>query len=137
MPRAKRDEFLRHEPPATPTARKKVTTQRNMKMPVRPGDDAETFGSSAPTLQTFELRESTTVTQPRDRTPKGVNDGRGKRSVADVLLSTPTPEGKAIYAMERVASLEDQIAKILDLAGPEAREIIFKRRESLKQYWDE
>lgn len=137
MARPPRDAFMRHEPSDKPIVRKKVTTQRNLKSPPRPGDDADTFGSSAPVMQSFELRESTTVATPRDRTPKGVNDGRGKRSVADVLLSTPTPEGKAIYAMERVASLEDQIAKILDLAGPEAREIIFKRRESLKQYWDE
>lgn len=55
----------------------------------------------------------------------------------DVLLSTPTPEGKAVYAMERLASLEDQMAKLLELCGPEVREIIFKRRASLKQYWDE
>lgn len=140
MTRAKRDEFLRHEPSTKPIARKKVTTQRNLKIPPRPGDDADTFGSSAPPMQTFELRESTVVRPQRDRTPKGVNDGRGKRSVADVLMSTPTPEGKAVYAMERIASLEDQIAKLLDLAGPEAREIIFKRRavaRTLKQLWEE
>lgn len=57
--------------------------------------------------------------------------------MADVLLSTPTPEGKAVYAMERLASLEDQMSKLLELCGPEVREIIFKRRQSLKQYWDE
>lgn len=132
MSRPKRDEFLRHEP-----VRKKVTTQRNLRSPLRPGDDADTFGGSSAPIQSFEMRESTVVNVPRDRTPKGVTDGRGKRSVKDVLLSQPTPEGKAIYAMERVASLEDQIAKILDLAGEEAREIIFKRRKTLKQYWDE
>lgn len=137
MPRAKRDEFLRHEPPTKPIARKKVTTQRNLKSPLRPGDDADTFGGDGAPIQTFEMKESQVVHVPRDRAPKGVNDGRGKRSVKDVLLSTPTPEGKAIYAMERVASLEDQIAKILELSGPEAREIIFKRRASLKQYWEE
>lgn len=129
MSRPKRDEFLRHEP----APKKKATTQRNLKAPPKPGDDADTFG----TIQTFEMRESTVVSvPPRDRTPKGVTDGRGKRSVKDVLLSTPTPEGKAIYMMERVASLEDQIAKILELGGNEAREIVFKRRPTLKQYWE-
>lgn len=125
----KRDAFLRHEPAA---GRKKVTTQRNLKSPVRPDDLEETFGSST--------KQSAIVQVPRDRTPKGVADGRGKRSVADVLMSTPTPEGKAIYAMERIASLEDQIAKLLELAGPEAREIIFKRRaaaRTLKQLWED
>lgn len=137
MARPKQDEFLRHEPSEKPLVRKKVTTQRNLKMPMRPGDDSDTFGSSAPPMQSFELRESTVAqAPPRDRTPKGVKDGRGKRSVADVLMSHSTPEGKAVYALERVASLEDQIEKLLDLAGPEARAIMFKRRASLKQYWD-
>jgi hypothetical protein len=116
---------MRHEPA---TARKKVTTQRNLK--IKPGDLEETFGSVA--------RESTIVQTPRrDRTPKGVSDGRGKRSVAEVLMSMPNDAARATYAMERIASLEDQIAKILDLCTPEARAIIFATRKSLQQYWDE
>lgn len=137
MVRAKRDEFLRHEP----KVRRKVTTQRNLKVPPRPGDDEETFGAVSPKpsapMQSFEMRDSAIVSVPRDRTPKGVNDGRGKRSVKDVLMSTPTPEGKAIYAMERLASLEDQMVKILELMGKEAREIVFKRRSWLKRYWED
>ncbi len=132
MSRPTRDQFLRHEPAAKETGKKKVTTQRNMKAPPKPEDFSETFG-------TVE-RESTIVEvgrAVRDRTLKGVTDGRGKRSVKEVLMSTPTPEGKAVYAMERLASLEDQIAKLLELCGAEVREIIFKRRASLKQYWDE
>ncbi len=130
MPRPPRDAFMRHEP-AVEVVRKKVTTQRNLKSPIRPEDLEETFGSVG------SVRESAVVQVPRDRTPKGVTDGRGKRSVKDVLMSHPTPEAKSVYALERVASLEDQIVKLLELCGPEVREIIFKRRASLKQYWDE
>ena len=129
MSRPKPDAFMRHEP--VEVVKRRPITQRNMTSPVprRPDDDADTFGVT---------RESSIVEAPkRDRTPKGVNDGRGKRSVADVLLSHPTPEGKAVYALQRIASLEDQISKVLDLCDPETLGIIFKRRESLKHYKDE
>lgn len=121
---------MRHEP--VEVVKRRPITQRNLTSPVvnPPVDaDEETFGTT---------RESTIQAAPkRDRTPKGVNDGRGKRSVADVLLSTPTPEGKAVYALQRIASLEDQIGKVLDLCDDEVLEIIFKRRPSLKHYRDE
>ena len=126
MARPKPDTFMRHEP--VEVVKRRPITQRNMTTPAtrRPDDDADTFGVT---------RESTIV--KRDRTPKGVNDGRGKRSVADVLLSHPTPEGKAVYALQRIASLEDSISRILDLCDTEVLEIIFKRRASLKHYKDE
>lgn len=129
MARPKPDAFMRHEP--VEVVKRRPITQRNLASPAirRPDDEAETFGIP---------RESTIVVTPkRDRTPKGVNDGRGKRSVADVLLSHPTPEGKAVYALQRIASLEDQISKVLDLCDEETLAIIFKRRESLKHYKDE
>jgi len=129
MPRPKPDTFMRHEP--VEVVKRRPITQRNMTSPAvrRPDDDADTFGVT---------RQSSIVETPkRDRTPKGVNDGRGKRSVADVLLSHPTPEGKAVYALQRIASLEDSISKILDLCDEETRSIIFKRRASLKHYTDE
>ena len=125
MQRPKRDQFMRHEPEVTS---RRPTTQRNLVSPlINPGadDDSEEFGT--PT------RDSTVVQVRRDRTPKGVNDGRGKRSVKDMLLSIPTPEGRAIYAMERVAALEDQIQKVIDLCDDETKEIIFKRRKTLKE----
>lgn len=141
MARPKQNEVLRHETTAHPAVKKRVTTQRNLVAPrARPDDDADTFGTieSEQRMQTFEMRESTVVSvPPRDRTPKGVTDGRGKRSVKDVLLSHPTPEGKMIYALERIASAEDTIVKILELMGPEARELAFKRRPTLRQYWEE
>jgi len=120
---------MRHEP--VEVVKRRPITQRNLTSPAtrRPDDDADTFGSP---------RQSTIVSTPkRDRTPKGVNDGRGKRSVAHVLLSHPTPEGKAVYALQRIASLEDSISKILDLCDAETLEIIFKRRASLRHYKDE
>lgn len=140
MARPKQNELLRHDPEAKPAVKKRVTTQRNLKAPPRPDDESDTFGTieSEQRMQTFEMRESTVVSvPPRDRTPKGVADGRGKRSVKDVLLSHPTPEGKMIYGLERIASAEDTIVKILELMGPEARELAFKRRPTLKQYWEE
>lgn len=131
MPKPRPDTFMRHEP--VEVVKRRPITQRNLTSPVvnPPMDaDEDSFGSSK--------RESTIVATPkRDRTPKGVNDGRGKRSVADVLLSQPLPESRAVYALQRIASLEDQIGKILDLCDKETREIIFKRRESLKHYVDD
>lgn len=129
MARPKPDAFMRHEP--VEVVKRRPITQRNLTSPAqrRPDDDAESFGTT---------RESSIVSTPkRDRTPKGVSDGRGRRSVADVLLSTPTPEGKAVYVLQRVASFEDQIAKVLDLCDEETLEIIFKRRPALKNYVDE
>lgn len=123
------DTYLRHEP--VEVVKRRPITQRNLVSPAvsRPDDDADTFGVT---------RQSAIVSTPkRDRTPKGVNDGRGKRSVADVLLSHPTPEGKAVYALQRIASLEDSISRILDLCDTETLEIIFRRRESLRHYKDE
>lgn len=126
MARPKPDTFMRHEP--VEVVKRRPITQRNMTSPPRPDDDADSFGG-------LETRQSSIV--KRDRTPKGVNDGRGKRSVADVLLSHPTPEGKAVYALQRIASLEDSISKILDLCDEETLGIVFKRRASLKHYKDE
>lgn len=82
-------------------------------------------------------KESSIVEAPRKRITKGVNDGRGKRSVADMLLSMQTDASRAAYAMERIASLEDQIAKILDICPASVRDIIFKDRSSLKRYWSD
>jgi hypothetical protein len=125
----RRDEYKRHE---VEVVKRRPITQRNLVSPPpqRPDDDAETFGG--------DTKASSIVVSPkRDRTPKGVSDGRGKRSVADVLFSIPDPEGKAVYAMERIASLEDQIQRIIDLCNEETKAIIFKRRASLKvQYGD-
>lgn len=129
MSRPKPDAFMRHEP--VEVVKRRPITQRNMVTPgaPRPDDDADTFGTT---------RESSIQSTPkRDRTPKGVTDGRGKRSVADVLLSHPTPEGKAVYALQRIASLEDSISRILDLCDAEVLEIVFKRRASLKHYKDD
>jgi len=136
MARPKPDAFMRHEP--VEVVKRRPITQRNLAIGVTNGmpkqrvdDDAESFGTTT--------KESAIVAAPvrRDRTPKGVNDGRGKRSVADVLLSHPTPEGKAVYMLQRVASLEDQISKLLDLGDAETLEIVFKRRPSLRNYVDE
>lgn len=60
--------------------------------------------------------------------------GKGKRSIEDMMATRPNPEAQSIYAMERIAGLEDQIAKVLSLCSPEAKEIVLKRRPSLKKY---
>lgn len=132
MPKPRPDAFMRHEP--VEVVKRRPITQRNLTSPVvNPPMDADddSFGSRQSVIQ------KVVKVVKRDRTPKGVNDGRGKRSVADVLLSHPLPESRAVYALQRIASLEDQIGKILDLCDKETLEIIFKRRESLKHYVDE
>src|ERR1044071_2632168 len=73
-------------------------------------------------------RESTVVSVPNR--PKG----RGKRSVEDMLLSQPNKAAQAAYVMERIAALEDQIARILALCPPEARKIVLEQRTSLRRY---
>lgn len=134
MPKPRPDTFMRHEP--VEVVKRRPITQRNLTSPIiNPPMDADddSFGSR----QSAIIASTHSATVKRDRTPKGVNDGRGKRSVADVLLSHPLPESRAVYALQRIASLEDQIGKILDLCDKETLEIIFKRRESLKHYVDE
>lgn len=126
MARDRRDETMRHEPQVV--ARRPIT-QRNMTVPSKPlpaDANEETFGGT---------RDSSIVR--RDRAPKGVNDGRGKRSVEDMLLSMSTDAARATYAMERIASAEDQIARILGLCPPGTRDIIFRDRPSLSRYYAE
>jgi len=53
-----------------------------------------------------------------------------------MLDSMPFPEAKAIYLMERVAAIEDQILNVLELAGDEGRELIFKRRPELRELYE-
>lgn len=60
--------------------------------------------------------------------------GKGKRSVEDMLASLPGAAAQSAYAMERIASAEDQIAKILLLCSPKARELVIEQRPSLKRY---
>lgn len=141
----KNERYMRYEPVSQGVVRRRPITQRNLKSPiVNPGsdDDADTFGTvavsttSTTSTNTGESAIVVTRRERRDRPNKGINDGRGRRGMKDMLLSEPTPEGKAVYAMERIAAMEDQIAKMLDLCPEEVREIIFKRRASLKQYWD-
>jgi hypothetical protein len=124
---------MRYEPAGEGIARRKpVTTERNLKAPPpRPEDNEETFGSVIPS------KDSTIVATPkRDRTPKGVNDGRGKRSVKDMIAEAPSHAHRATYVLERVAALEDQIARMLELCPPETREIIFSARKSLRHYFE-
>lgn len=139
MPKPRPDTFMRHEP--VEVVKRRPITQRNLTSPVvNPPVDADddTFGSRQSVIQeVLKVAKRHGPAPKRDRTPKGVNDGRGKRSVADVLLSHPLPESRAVYALQRIASLEDQIGKILDLCDKETLEIIFKRRESLKHYRDD
>ena len=79
-----------------------------------------------------EDRESQIVSVPEEKEPK--RTGKGKRSLEDMMASAPNPEAQAVYAMERIASLEDQIAKILSLCFDDTLEIILKRRPILKRY---
>lgn len=149
MTKPRHQNLYRHEPKTVEVTKRRPITQRNLVAPPpRPDDDADTFGNAVVldrVERAFEeshsrlAKESTIVTTPkRDRSPRGVSDGRGKRSVAEVLMTKPTPEERAVYAMERIASFEDQIGKVIDLCDPETKEIIFKRRQSLRdRYGDD
>lgn len=61
-------------------------------------------------------------------------DGRGKRGLEDMMASMPNDAAQAVYAMERIAALEDGIHKVLTLCLPDALEIVYKQRPSLKKY---
>lgn len=127
---AKKNKTMRYEPAGVGVVRRKPVTERNLRLP---DDDADTFGTTTGVIP----KDSTIVAAPkRDRTPKGVNDGRGKRSVKDMLDSAPSDAHRATYAMERIAALEDQIVRMLDLCTKGAREIIFTQRKSLRHYYE-
>jgi len=129
----KKTTTARYEPVGAGVARRKPITERNLVSPVRlPDDDADTFGTTTSNVP----GESAIVVPRRDRTPKGVNDGRGKRSVKEMLDSAPSDAHRATYAMERIAALEDQIVRVLDLCTKGAREIIFTQRKSLRHYYE-
>lgn len=76
-------------------------------------------------------RKSGVIVKPK---PKPRKTGKGKRSVEDMIASMATDAAKANYALERIAALEDQIAKILLVCGPEARALVLKERKSLAKY---
>jgi hypothetical protein len=75
------------------------------------------------------VRESTVVA-----VPQASKRGKGKRSTEDMLMSMPNDVAKCAYALERIASLEDQIAKVLELCTPKARAMVLEQRSSLKRY---
>ncbi len=130
----KKTQTMRYEPVGAGVVRRPPITERNLASSVEfPDDDADTFGTVSPNVRDSAI----VVAKPkRDRTPKGVNDGRGKRSVEDMLHEMPSDAHRATYAMERIASLEDQISRILDLCTKGAREIIFTQRKSLRHYYE-
>lgn len=111
MPRPKRDEVLRHEKPAE----EEVFVNFH-------DDDEDGFGP---------LRESKVIEAPQ---PKPKRDGRGKRSLEDMMASQPNEIAQSLYALERIAAAEDTIVKVLELCTPEARALVLKQRPSLKKY---
>jgi hypothetical protein len=60
--------------------------------------------------------------------------GSGKRGLEDMMANMSSDAAQAIYAMERLASCEDQMAKIFKLCTPGALAIVLKERPSLKRY---
>jgi hypothetical protein len=65
---------------------------------------------------------------------KPKREGKGKRSMEDMIASMPNSVAQSAYVLERIASFEDQIAKALTLCSAEARELVLKQRPSLKRY---
>lgn len=110
MPRPRPDQYLRHEPPSETE------------------DEEDGFVVRKPTQQGL-IRESGYVAV----VPKPVT-GKGKRSLEDMMASQPNALSQSIYALQRIAALEDQIVKILALCTPEARKYVLKQRETLARY---
>lgn len=61
-------------------------------------------------------------------------EGKGKRSMEDMMASMPSDSSQAAYGLERIAAFEDGIAKVLRLCTPEARTLILKERPTLHRY---
>lgn len=113
MVRAKRDDILRHE---------------------KASDTEEYVNFHDDTEEGFVDRESGYVQAPLPIKLRG----KGKRSVEDMMASmTGSPPAQAAYVLERIASAEDAIVKVLELSTPECREIVLKQRPSLRRYWSE
>lgn len=58
-----------------------------------------------------------------------------RRSIAQVLADKPYPEAKALYAIDRIDAINAQIVRMLDLAGPEARAIVFAHNPRASWLW--
>jgi hypothetical protein len=78
---------------------------------------------------------------PREQRDTGVvlsdkprREGKGKRSIEDMMAAMPNAIVQSAYALERIAAAEDQIVKVLQLCSPEARELVLKQRPTLKRY---
>lgn len=67
-------------------------------------------------------------------TQEPVKRGRGKRSVEDMMASMGNEVAQSKYALDRIAAIEDQIAKVLSLCTPQSRELVLKQRPSLRRY---
>lgn len=64
-------------------------------------------------------------------------EGKGKRSLEDMIASMPSDSSQAAYGLERIAAFEDGIAKVLRLCTSGARTIILKERPTLHRYVDD
>ena len=60
---------------------------------------------------------------------------RKRRSMAEMLADMPTPAHGAVYALERIDAIQDQIVGILDLVSPEARAMVFARNARADRLW--
>lgn len=60
--------------------------------------------------------------------------GKGKRSLEDMMASIATDPERASYGLARIAALEDQIANVMKLAGKAACQMIVRERKRLKLY---
>ncbi len=86
-----------------------------------------------------ERQRSGIITNPglptQTVTGPGTAPGRkGKRSVEDMMANMPNDHQQSLYALERIASAEDLIAKVLGLCSPKALEYVLEQRPSLKKY---
>ena len=100
----------------------------------RPAREVLLRHESEPDTESFVAERKSAIIVTSNKPKKG--DGRGKRSLEDMMSSMATDEQMAVYVLDRIAGLEDQIVKIFSLCTPGAAEMVLKRRESLRKYAD-
>ena len=85
--------------------------------------------------ESFFGRESQVVQVPlRGKNGQFKKDARGRRGLEDMMASFSNELDMSVYALERITSAEDTIAKVLSLCTPEALALILEKRPVLRRY---
>lgn len=86
----------------------------------------------APKPPAATMARPSNPSQPASTDPE--KQRRNRRSFDEVLESLPTAYDEAAYAGRRIQTAELQIAKAINLIGPEAQQMILASRPDLAKY---